>query len=270
LRDSDEIFHSYRFLTVTLATAQVQVECQFHHPTYPVAAYAWYLRRMFPSSGVVCDLPKLQDSPETYTPRLAIDEEMYYAAAPLQVIKPRKVQHKLCQCLVMWKRAEFLLEYLKYYTDVHGISRTIILAPDSETMVSLKWLQALYSIELIFWSHLYILMSMTSYCTLLAQQQCEWVAQWDVDEFLYLPMNARLVDYVQDIPSNAHSVLLKIHFVQMFANETVLRTPSGGVLRNFHCNANTMVTFKTLLKAHKSHATYVDKVHYCFGKKGHH
>ena len=36
LRDSEEIFHSYRFLTLTFATAQVEVECQFHHPRYPV------------------------------------------------------------------------------------------------------------------------------------------------------------------------------------------------------------------------------------------
>jgi hypothetical protein len=82
---------------------------------------------MFTSSGVVCGLPKLQDLPETYTPRLVIDDEIYYASAPLQLIKPRKVQHKLCQCLVMWERSEFILEYLKYYTDVHGISHTIIL-----------------------------------------------------------------------------------------------------------------------------------------------
>ncbi len=140
-------------------------------------------------------MSKLQASPETYTPRLVIDDEMYYAAAPLQVVKPRKVQHKLCQYLVMWKRSEFMLEYRKYYTDVHGLSHAIIHAQDSETMASLKWLQALHSIELILW-HLYILMSMTSYYTLLAQQQCEWVAQWDFDEFLYLPNNARLIDYV--------------------------------------------------------------------------
>ncbi len=94
---------------------------------------------MFTSSGVVCDLPKLQDSPDTYTPRLVIDDELYYAAAPLKVIKPRKVQHKLCQCLVMWKRAEFMLEYMKYYSDVHGFSHTIILAQDGETTASLKW-----------------------------------------------------------------------------------------------------------------------------------
>ncbi len=55
----------------------------------------------------------------------------------------------------MWKRSEFMLEYMKYYTDVHGFSHTIILAQDSETMASLKWLQALYSIELILWSQLY-------------------------------------------------------------------------------------------------------------------
>ncbi len=215
----------------------------------------------------MCDLPKLQDLPETYAPRLVIDDEIYYASAPLQVIKPRKVQHKLCQCLVMWKCSEFILEYLRYYTDLHGMSHTIILAQDSETMASLKWLQALYSIELILWSHLYTHESMTSYCTLLAQQQCEWVAQCDVDEFLHLLDNARLVDYLQDIPSNAHSVLLKLHFVQMFANQTVLRTPVGGVLRNCRCNIDSMVPFKTLLKTQNAHSTYVNKVHYYFGKK---
>jgi hypothetical protein len=125
---------------------------------------------MFLSSGVVCALPKLQDSPDTYTPRLVIDDEMYYAAAPLQVINTRKIQRKLWQCLVMWKRSEFMLEYMKCYTDVHGLSHTIILAQDSETMASLNWLQALYSIELIMWPEMYTQVSMTSYCTLLAQQ----------------------------------------------------------------------------------------------------
>ncbi len=42
-----------------------------------------------------------------------------------------------------------MLEYMKYSTYVHGFSHTIILAQDSETMASLKWLLALYSIELI-------------------------------------------------------------------------------------------------------------------------
>ncbi len=122
---------------------------------------------------------------------------MYYTAAPLQVINTHKIQHKLCQCLVMWKRSEFMLEYMKYYTDVHGFSHSIILAQDSETMASLKWLQALYSIVLILWPEMYTQVSMTSYCTLLAQKQCACVAQWDVDEFLYLPDNARLLDFVK-------------------------------------------------------------------------
>ncbi len=105
-------------------------------------------------------------------------------------------------------------------------------------------------------------MSMTSYCTLLAQQQCEWVAHWDVDEFLHLLDNARLVDCVQDTPSNTHSVLFKLHFVQMFANETVLGTPSGGVLRNHRGSIDSMTSFKTLLKTQNAHATHVNKVHY--------
>ncbi len=110
-------------------------------------------------------------------------------------------------------------------------------------------------------------MSMTSYCTLLAQQQCDWVAQWDVDELIYLPDNARLVDYVQDVPSNAHTVLFKLHFVQMFGNGTVLRTPSCGVLRNFRCSIDRMTSFKTLLKTQNAHATYVNKVQFYFGEK---
>ncbi len=174
VRASEELLDDYHFPIATFASAQVQAECQFHHPTYPaVTNQARYLWRMFTSSGVVCDLPILQDSPETYTPRLVIDDETHYAATPLQMIKARKVQHKLCQCMVMWKRSEFLLEYMKYYTDVHGFSHTIILAQDRETMESLRWLQALYSIELILWPEMYTQVAMTSYCTLLAQQQCE-------------------------------------------------------------------------------------------------
>jgi hypothetical protein len=205
----------YHFTITTFVTAQVQAECQFHHPTYPVVTnQARFMWRMFTSIGVVCDLPKQQDSPNTYTPRVVIDDELYYAAAPLQVIKPRKVQHKLCQCLVMWKRSEFMLEYMKYYTDVYGFSHTVILAQDSETMASLKWLQALYSIEPILWPEMYTQVSMTSYCTLLAQQQCEWVAQWDVDGFLCLPGTARLLDFVKRVPANSHSLLFELHFVQ--------------------------------------------------------
>jgi hypothetical protein len=83
----------------------------------------------------------------------------------------------------------------------------------------------------------------------------------------YLPNNARLLDFVKRAPANTHSLLFELHFVQMFANATVLRTPSGGVLRNFQCNTNTMVTFKTLLKAHNAHPTHVNKVHYYLGKK---
>jgi hypothetical protein len=196
-----------------------------------------------------------------------IDDETHYAAAPLQMIKTRKVQHKLCQCMVMWKRSEFLLEYMKYYTDVHNITHTIILAQDKETHDSLKWLQALYSIELLIWPHLYTQVSMTSYCSLLAQQQCEWVAQWDIDEFVYLPNNARLFDYVDTTPSDAHALLFQLHFVQMFANQTVLRTPSGGVLRNYRCSMG-MVSFKSLLKISNTHPTFTNKVHNFFGKNG--
>ncbi len=68
------------------------------------------------------------------------------------------------------------------------------------------------------------------------------------------------------VPANIHSLLFELHFVQMFANETVLRMPDGGVLRHFQCNTNTVVTFKTLLKAHNAHTTYVNKVHYYLGK----
>jgi hypothetical protein len=78
----EELLDDYHFTITTFVTTQVQVECQFHHPTYPVVTnQARYMWRMFTSSGVVCDLPKLHHSPETYTPRLVIDDEMYYAAA---------------------------------------------------------------------------------------------------------------------------------------------------------------------------------------------
>jgi hypothetical protein len=73
VRAPEELLDDYHFTITTFVTAQVQVECQFHHPTYPVVTnQARYMWRMLTSSGVVCDLPKLQDSPETYTPRLVL------------------------------------------------------------------------------------------------------------------------------------------------------------------------------------------------------
>jgi hypothetical protein len=256
------------FEIVTFESAGVQAECQFHHPTLPVVTnQARYLWHMFTSSGLVCDLPALQDSPQAYIPRVVINDETFYAATPLTVIKPRKVRHTLCQCMVMWQRSEFLLEYMKFYTDVHGVSLTIILAQDQATFDSLKWLRTLYNIELIHWPHLYSQVSMTSYCTLLAQQQCEWVAQWDIDEFMYLPNSARLLDHVKQLASNTHTLLLELHLVQMFAYETVLRTPSGGVLRNFQCKKDELLTDKSLLNANNAHPTYVNRVHYYFGKE---
>lgn len=89
-------------------------------------------------------------------------------------------------------------------------------------------MQALCSIELVMWPEMYAQVSMTSYCTLIAQQQCEWVAQWDIDEFLYLHDNAGMLDFVKRVPANTHSLLFELQFVQMFANETLLRTPDGG------------------------------------------
>ncbi len=99
---------------------------------------------------------------------------------------------------------------MKCCTDVHGFSHTIILTQDSETMASLKWLQALDRMKLILWPEMYTQVSMTSYRSLLAQQQCEWVAQWDIDVFLYLPDNARLLDFVKRVPANTHSLLFEL------------------------------------------------------------
>jgi hypothetical protein len=68
VRALEEFLDDYHFTITTFVTPHVQVECQFHHPRYPVVTnQARYMWRMFTSSGVVCDLPKLQDSPETFT-----------------------------------------------------------------------------------------------------------------------------------------------------------------------------------------------------------
>jgi hypothetical protein len=53
----------------------------------------------------------------------------------------------------------------------------------------------------------------------------------------------------------------------MLANETVLRTPVGGVLRNYRCSIDSLVSFKKLLKTQNAHKTYVNKVFYDLGKK---
>jgi hypothetical protein len=238
----EELLDDYHFTITTFVTAQVQVECQFHHPTYPVVTnQARCMSRMFTSSGVVCvrfaKVTRLARDIHSASGHWRRDVLRRRAAASNQTTQG------LAQAVSMSGDVEALWVYTRVHQVLHRctrLSHTIILAQASETMASLKWLQVLYSIELILWPEIYTQVSMTSYCTLLAQQQCESVAQWDVDEFLYLPNNARLLDFVKRVPANTHSLLFELHFVQIFANATVLLTPSGGVLRNFQCNTNTM------------------------------
>eukprot|EP00042_Codosiga_hollandica_P043978 m.426087 g.426087 ORF g.426087 m.426087 type:complete len:81 (+) comp56684_c0_seq12:9-251(+) len=73
---------------------------------------------------------------------------MRKGSAPLQILPaPMTVKRKLCSCLMVWKRWEFLLEYLVYHTRVHGLGHTILISQDQETLNALKWLQAYFSVE---------------------------------------------------------------------------------------------------------------------------
>jgi hypothetical protein len=267
-REQDDYVKSIALDVAGFDSFGISVTCEFHHKHRQAltnqARFFWQVHTV---TGIVCDIPDFQDSPETYTPRLVINGEQYFANTALRVLQELPLKHTFCSCLMLWKRSEFMLEYLAYYTAVHGLAHTIVIVQDLETMEELEWLKAFFSLETHYWPHMYTQPSMMSYCSVLAQQKCEWVSQWDIDEFLHTDEDVRLTSALLRTPDSIHSIIVTLHFVQMFANETVTLTPPGGVLRNFKCSMSATISEKSILRLANMHPSFINKVHWFFGPR---
>eukprot|EP00042_Codosiga_hollandica_P040955 m.359445 g.359445 ORF g.359445 m.359445 type:complete len:782 (+) comp55995_c0_seq3:35-2380(+) len=234
----------------------------------PLISNVRFLTNRITSVTIVCDLPKALRTVannsllESYTASLVIGEYVVPSNDSLQVLPPGlAVRHSLCVCLALWQRWSFLLEYLTYHTRLHGLAHTIIIAQDQETLLALPWLRTMFSIEAHYWPYLATQPGMVSYCSLLAKQQCEWVIQGDIDEFIFTEQGVSLLTILQSQPTNVFAISAERYAIQMFAHEKFLRNPVGGVIRNYLCRKGHQSSGKQIVRSDGLHETFANKVH---------
>lgn len=117
-----------------------------------------------------------------------------------------------------------------------GLEMTFVYNNDSDDDLGLvvSLLQKAYNVSLFRWPWLVTQNAMLAHCTMLAQDQCEWVLGVDVDEYI-VPMATEpawhsLRTYLQERPPNVGSIYMESTYGFKAVNLT-LETPIGGLVR---------------------------------------
>ena len=123
-------------------------------------------------------------------------------------------RHRLCACASVWHRAEFLEEWLRYYTVVHGLQLSFFYDNGSvqdDLAAVIEYLSAFYNIDYTWFPQRRSQPAYMAHCLLRAAPVCSWVMFYDPDEYLTLTPAAaggRLDDYLGAQP--AHVGLVKV------------------------------------------------------------
>lgn len=97
--------------------------------------------------------------------------------------------HGLCACASIWHRAEFLEEWLRYYTAVHGLARTFLYdngSVEDDLAAVVQYLSAFFNMDYIWFPARRSQPAYMAHCLLRAAPVCEWVMFYDPDEYLTL------------------------------------------------------------------------------------
>ena len=176
---------------------------------------------------------------------------------------PQKKKKTYCACLLMWYRAEFLLEWIWYHHAVHGLEKIFIYDNDS-TLDNLKKeverLQEHFDIEYIPWHIHKIQPAYHGHCALRAQHECEWASFTDVDEFIYVEKNERLSDYLKVQRPNVGG--LELRMITMSSGDVhKVYKPEGGTVRGYTCSGKS-TNWKSIVRPDALHQSLVNAVHY--------
>eukprot|EP00042_Codosiga_hollandica_P024103 m.99124 g.99124 ORF g.99124 m.99124 type:complete len:906 (-) comp51437_c0_seq5:2417-5134(-) len=214
------------------------VMCEFVHKSDASApilkssvVLAW---NSLASGSIVCELPRNMN-PADFIPRVTFNNVVYQSPSALRTLplaKRQEEKHTFCSCLVLWQHWDYLLEYLRFYTDVHELGHTIVMSQDTETIEAVNWLKNLYSIEVVYWPARGSQTALLAHCSLIAKPNCQWVSQWDIDEFAYPDAIAPRLKQTRE--SIAVLGMTRNQF-QMPQNEVIFGNLPGGVIRNYLC-----------------------------------
>ena len=177
--------------------------------------------------------------------------------------EPVAIKHTFCACLLMWYRAEFLLEWLWYHTVVHGLGKVFLYDNDSgldRLSDEAKRLAEHFNVEYIPWHTHKIQPAYHGHCALKAGTQCEWASFIDIDEFVYMPRHGRLATFLKD--QKAKTGGIEARMITMSSGDVhKVYKPSGGVLRSYSC-AGKSTNWKSIVRPYALHQSLVNAVHY--------
>lgn len=88
-------------------------------------------------------------------------------------------KYTLCACLSLWNRADFLHEWLIYFTNLAGVEKLFLYdnLSDDGLKELVDWLKLGYNIDYHLWPQQYTQEAFNSHCNLRARRQCEWVTR---------------------------------------------------------------------------------------------
>ncbi len=113
------------------------------------------------------------ENPQTYTAHAVVNGLTHSSSSPLRVLTPKHARRTVLRmCAVMYTEPPSVLEFLQYHSVVQGFSHFIVMSPHASTVDSLKWLQVMFSPELVHLQQSMPRAAMVSACSALAQPQC--------------------------------------------------------------------------------------------------
>eukprot|EP00053_Salpingoeca_punica_P012947 m.116356 g.116356 ORF g.116356 m.116356 type:complete len:645 (+) comp16073_c0_seq1:81-2015(+) len=187
---------------------------------------------------------------------------------PSPSLPPRggEPKHYLCSCLTMWQRADALMEWVRYHYHLMGVTKLFIYDNEShedKLAEKVRWMQNGYDIDYIYWPEQRTQYAFKSHCMLAAQGVCEWLTTTDVDEFPFIMdpkiPDGRLDTWLKTKPDNVGALSLSMQ--PIIDGGCHLKTPPGGVMKNYHCQPKTRMSKKHILRPLAIHPSLMTTVH---------
>lgn len=171
--------------------------------------------------------------PQTGTTGLLSSRRRGLKAAP----KPSQLPHQLCACIMIWNRARFLREWVRYHMDL-GLERVFVYDNDSPDNLggTVAMMQAAgVEVERRYWPYPHSQRAYGSHCTLFAAESCEFLMFLDIDEFLFTAGNTMPTNPMVRLRRLPEHVGVLQMYSLAFRASGHIREPVGGPIRSYVC-----------------------------------
>jgi hypothetical protein len=247
-----------------------KLKCQYHsHSTLVAALEPIHVTQQI----VTCPLPSSHQHGLTVS--LANQEQRVLPALPLPtannavVLHSRTPQYKLCACLMLWYRAEFLHEWLRFYSAIHGVGKTFIYDNNStidRLAETVSWLNTSFNLDYTWFPELHSQPAYTGHCLTRARAECEWVILFDIDEYASLSQAPRgqLAGFLDSLPPEVGLVKM-IMGTYSAGYYPQLEQPAGSLVNNYQCRVlpvrNMLANIKSIVRSKAVHPSLYSTIH---------